>query len=167
MKKRKKKLRQKDCLRYTDPCPPERQVPVPLLPSDFLVIPHRRIDVGVVPRIAEEQSPLITGVEYFDDPFHTVLPPPPFHQLDPAWPQYLDLLKAAEKRIIACPPQAETRECDLAREAYFEAARQYAYKLDNVYGLNRLPAGQPETQPKPKPKEEATFGADAPAAGAP
>jgi hypothetical protein len=114
---------------------------LPDVPSDFLVPPPNPPGFGIEGPGFGEETVLFTAQKLFDDPFYTVLPPPPFGPVDPCYPQWVKVMKKAEERYEACPEGEETYECTNAREAYFEAARQYAYALDRVYGLNRV---QPE-----------------------
>ena len=84
------------------------------------------------------QSPLVTGQTLFDDPFHTVHPPPPFGPADPCYDAWVRTLRAAQARINACPLGEESEECTQAREAYFEASRQYANCMDLQYGKQQF-----------------------------
>ncbi|MGB8953969.1 MAG: hypothetical protein WCC10_01225, partial [Tumebacillaceae bacterium] len=89
------------------------------------------------------QSPVVAGQTLFDDPFHTVHPPPPFGPADPCYDAWVRTLRAAQERISACPPGEESEECTQAREAYFEASRKYADCMDLQYGKQRF---QPNAQ---------------------
>jgi len=115
---------------------PWRHVPNP--PSDFVVPPTNPPGFGLETPDSGRNSPLVSGTRLFDDPFYTVLPGPPLGRLDPTYDRWLAVVAAAQARIQACPPRAETAACDAAREAYNEAARQYAFALDDVWGLNRF-----------------------------
>ena len=102
-------------------------------------------------------SPLVTGQTLFDDPFYTVHPPPPFGPADPCYDAWVRTLRAAEARIAACPPGEESEECNQARQAYFEASRQYAYCMDLQYGKQRfqsteLQTGATDKKIRPKKK---------------
>jgi hypothetical protein len=108
------------------------------LPSGFLVPPEPPPGFGTVPPKLRSDSPLITGQVLFDDPFHSMLAPPPLLTCDPCYAAWVRVSEASQQRIDACPPQAETPECAAAREAYFEAARAYSYCMDRVYGLRRF-----------------------------
>ncbi|ARU61629.1 hypothetical protein CBW65_11850 [Tumebacillus avium] len=117
---------------------------LPHVPSDFLVPPPIPPGFGIVGEEYFEETQLITGQVFFDDPFYNVLSPPPFGPADPTFPQWQAVMAAAEARYAACPVGQETQECAIAREAYYEATRQYAYVLDNIYGLDRLQPDQPQ-----------------------
>ncbi|TCP55665.1 hypothetical protein EV586_103319 [Tumebacillus sp. BK434] len=127
----------------------EQRKLLPEVPSYFLVPPPLPPGFGIVGEQYFEETVLITGQIFFDDPFYNVISPPPFGPSDPAFPQWVVVMQRAEERYLACPEGRETQECALAREAYFEAARQYAYVLDREYGFNRLQPGQSPYDPKP------------------
>ncbi|ASS76385.1 hypothetical protein CIG75_16440 [Tumebacillus algifaecis] len=122
---------------------------LPHVPSDFIVPPRNPPGFGIVRKEHFEETPLITGQIYFDDPFYNVISPPPFGPADPAYPQWLNVMQKAKERDEKCPIRGETPPCQAAREAYLEAARQYAYVLDRVYGLNRV---QPDQTGQPANK---------------
>lgn len=46
--------------------------------------------------------------------------------------------KKAETRYQICEIGKESAECQRARQAYFDAAREYSTVLDRVYGLSRF-----------------------------
>ncbi|HEU4964359.1 MAG TPA: hypothetical protein VFV52_10995 [Bacilli bacterium] len=127
-------------LRYTEACDPDR--PLPDIPSGFVVPPDNPPGFGTVERRERYESPLVTGTTLFDDPFYNVLSPPPFAEFDPTWPEYRKVLEAAANRIEKCPEDADTRECRLARTAYFDAARDYAIALDKHWGQQRFQNGE-------------------------
>ena len=104
----------------------------------WLIPPPNPVGFGIERAELRSESPLVTGAILFDDPFHTVLPPPPFGKADPCYPAWINSVRAAEARITACPPGQESPECDAAREAYYESARQYADCMDLHYGLQRF-----------------------------
>lgn len=123
---------------------------LPHVPSEYLVPPRNPPGFGIIGEEYFEETQLITGQVFFDDPFYNVLSPPPFGSSDPAFPQWVAVMQRAAERYSSCPEGTETPECQLAREAYFEAARQYAYVLDRVYGLNRLQPGNSNCDSKPE-----------------
>lgn len=106
-------------------------------PSAYIVPPPNPKGFGTVPEHEYEQSAVITGRIYFDDPFYNVLPPPPLGSLDPCYDEWLAVVKGAEDRYTACAGDERSIACELSREEYFEAARGYAYALDRHWGLNR------------------------------
>jgi hypothetical protein len=114
---------------------------LPILNDSWIVPPPNPPGFGILRPELRYKTPLVTGQVLFDDAFHTVFPPPPLGPFDPTYPQYLATLRAAEARINACPPGRENSECAAAREAYYEASRQYAYALDALYGLRRFQNG--------------------------
>jgi hypothetical protein len=105
--------------------------------SDFIVTPLNPPSFGFQRPELLYKSPLVTGQVLFDDPFYNVIPPPPYGENDPTYPEWLDMLAAAEKRVEICQPGKESPACTRAREASFDAARAYATALDRVYGLGR------------------------------
>lgn len=118
------------------------QDPLPAVPSDFIVPPPPPPGFGIIQPQFQRETPLITGQVYFDDPFYSLLPPPPFGSSDPCYPAWLSMKKKEEARFEACEIGKETAECQLARRAYFDAAREYSTVLDRVYGLSRFQTKQ-------------------------
>lgn len=106
--------------------------------GDFIVPPLNPPSFGFQRPELLYKSPLVTGQILFDDPFYNVIPPPPYGENDPTYPEWLGMLQAAAKRDEICQPGKESPACTLAREKAFEGARKYAMALDRVYGLSRL-----------------------------
>lgn len=117
------------------------------LPSGYIVPPDNPPGYGSVTEQLRFDSPLVAGTVLFDDPFYNVLPPPPLLQADPCYDRWFTVMQAVTRRIEACPAGAQTPECDAAREAYFELAREYSFCMDRVYGLQRF---QPTDEKKQK-----------------
>jgi len=115
---------------------PWRNLPEP--PSDWIVPPPNPPGFGTERPDSGRISPLVTGTVLFDNPFYNTLPQPPLGALDPTCPYWQRTVEAARRRDEACPLRVDSPECEQAREAYFEAARQYAFALDDVWGFNRF-----------------------------
>ncbi|WP_018131635.1 hypothetical protein [Effusibacillus pohliae] len=76
---------------------------------------------------------------YFDEPFFTLLPSPPLGMLDPCYARWLEVNRLVSERAAICKRcGAASLECHYARERYFEAARQYAFCLDDTWGLEEF-----------------------------
>jgi hypothetical protein len=93
---------------------------------------------GIASDVLRFASPTVSGQVLFDDPFYSTLPAPPLGAGDPTYPQWLKMVEAAQNRIAACPARQESKRCDEAREAYYEASRQYANVLDKYWGMQRF-----------------------------
>ncbi|MFC4769376.1 hypothetical protein [Effusibacillus consociatus] len=75
----------------------------------------------------------------FDHPFYALLPAPPLGILDPCFPQWARTNRLAAERASVCRLYGNnSAECVAARERYFEAARQYAFCLDDTWGQNEF-----------------------------
>ncbi|TCS72287.1 hypothetical protein EDD64_12240 [Effusibacillus lacus] len=75
----------------------------------------------------------------FNHPFYTLLPAPPLGILDPCHAKWVQTNRLALERARICGCYGcNSPECLAAQERYFEAARQYAFCLDDVWGLNEF-----------------------------
>jgi hypothetical protein len=77
--------------------------------------------------------------KHFDPPFYTLLPPPPLGLLDPCYQAWVKANRLAVDRASICQQYGKhSKECFLARDRHFKAARQYAFCLDDAWGLNEI-----------------------------
>lgn len=75
----------------------------------------------------------------FDQSFYTSLPLPPLGILDPCYPQWLEVQRMSAERAFVCRRTGDSsEECAAAREAYYTAARNYAFCLDDVWGQDEF-----------------------------
>lgn len=76
---------------------------------------------------------------HLDQPIYTLLPAPPLGMLDPCHRAWVQTNRLAYERALVCARYGtDSVECYNARERYFEAARQYAFCLDDRWGLNEF-----------------------------
>lgn len=75
----------------------------------------------------------------FDQPFYTWLPAPPLGPIDPCFAAWIKANKLALERAATCNRfGSQSKECLDARERFYEAARQYAFCMDDEWGQNEF-----------------------------
>ncbi|PWK05042.1 hypothetical protein [Tumebacillus permanentifrigoris] len=127
-----------------------KQFPTDLVPNTW-VYSRNPPGFGTTSDALRYQSPTVSGQVLFDDTFYSTLPAPPLGSADPTYPLWVKSVEAAQNRLQACPIGKESKRCDIAREAYYEASRQYATALDKYWGLQRF---QDEDKGKGKGKDK-------------
>lgn len=79
------------------------------------------------------------NIKHLDDPFYTLFPMPPLGMLDPCYTAWLKANRLAVERASICGQYGkDSTECYFARDRHFEAARQYAFCLDDTWGLDEF-----------------------------
>lgn len=75
----------------------------------------------------------------FDQPFYTLLPAPPLGPMDPCYKAWVNANRFALERTAICKMYGgRSKQCLDARKRFYEAARQYAYCMDDVWGKNEF-----------------------------
>jgi hypothetical protein len=75
----------------------------------------------------------------FNDPFYTLLPKPPLGAFDPCYSAWLKANRLALEQASVCRKfGSDSAECQMANEKYFEAARQFAFCMDEKWGLDEF-----------------------------
>lgn len=75
----------------------------------------------------------------FDEPFYTLLPAPPLGPLDRCYPSWQKTNRMAlERARVAAVYGDKSKEYQAARDRYYEAARQYAFCMDDTWGKDEF-----------------------------
>jgi hypothetical protein len=75
----------------------------------------------------------------FDQPFFTLLPGPPLGMADPCYSKWITANRLAWERASVCRLYGnDSKQCEDARERFYEAARQYAFCMDDVWGKDEF-----------------------------